>query len=342
MITVTLYSRKNCDTCKQVKEQLKSIQQDIPHRLVEFDIDTDPSLKSSLQDQIPVVHVGPYILRYPFSEQELRASLGAASDRHRHLEELDDKVYKRRIERGRHISGADRFSYWFSQHYMLLLNVFVFVYVGLPFLAPALMEANLTTPAKIIYTVYSPLCHQLSFRSVFLYGEQPFYPRSLAGVNGLQTYEQISGQQDINIMDARHFVGNPIVGYKTALCERDLAIYGAILLFGVIFSISKRRIKAIPWYLWLVIGVLPIAIDGLSQLPGMVSGNLPAWIPLRESTPTLRFLTGGLFGFMTAWFLYPMIEDMMHETYKMLARKIHTVQQLDEQVEIGSNAISAK
>jgi uncharacterized membrane protein len=164
----------------------------------------------------------------------------------------------------------------------------------------------------------------------------------MAGVNGLQTYEDIIGQQDINIMDARRFTGNPVVGYKTALCERDLGIYGAILLFGVIFSISKRRIKAIPWYLWVVIGVLPIAIDGLSQLPGMVTANLPAWIPMRESTPALRFITGGLFGFMTAWFLYPMIEEMMRDTYKMLARKIHTVQQLDQQVEIGSDAISAK
>jgi uncharacterized membrane protein/glutaredoxin len=342
MITVTLYSRKDCDLCTQVKEQLVNIQKDIPHRLVEFDIDSDPSHKSSMQEQIPVVHVGPYILRYPFTEQELRVSLGAASDRHRHLEELDDRGYKKRIARGRKISGADRFSYWFSQHYMLLLNVLVFLYVGLPFLAPALMEANLTAPAKVIYAVYSPLCHQLSFRSVFLFGEQPFYPRAMAGVNGLQTYEDIIGQQDINIMDARRFTGNPVVGYKTALCERDLGIYGAILLFGVIFSISKRRIKAIPWYLWVVIGVLPIAIDGLSQLPGMVTANLPAWIPMRESTPALRFITGGLFGFMTAWFLYPMIEEMMRDTYKMLARKIHTVQQLDQQVEIGSDAISAK
>ena len=178
----------------------------------------------------------------------------------------------------------------------------------------------------MIYTLYSPLCHQLAFRSFFLFGEQPYYPRSLAEVPGT-TYEQIIGlnpavneKTDQFILDARNFLGNETVGYKVAICERDIAMYGSIFLFGLVYALSGKKFKQIPWYIWLVVGVFPIALDGFSQLPGMVAG-LPSFLPNRESTPFLRVLTGGLFGLMTAWFLYPLIEASMRETRSMFAYK---------------------
>ncbi len=33
-------------------------------------------------------------------------------------------------------------------------------------------------------------------------------------------------------------MGNEVVGYKMAFCERDMAIYGGMLLFGVIYSLT--------------------------------------------------------------------------------------------------------
>ena len=51
----------------------------------------------------------------------------------------------------------------------------VAVFVGLPFLAPVLMDAGATTPAKIIYRVYAFTCHQLPERSIFFYGHEHFY-----------------------------------------------------------------------------------------------------------------------------------------------------------------------
>ena len=58
---------------------------------------------------------------------------------------------------------------------MLLANLFWGLYVGLPLLAPVLMDAGWTTPAKIIYIVYRPLCHQLPERSYFLGGPEHVY-----------------------------------------------------------------------------------------------------------------------------------------------------------------------
>ncbi|PJF38116.1 MAG: hypothetical protein CUN55_18645, partial [Phototrophicales bacterium] len=57
------------------------------------------------------------------------------------------------------------------------------IYVSLPFVAPTLMKLGLEGPARVIYTIYSPFCHQFAFRSFFLYGEQPVYPRANTGMD---------------------------------------------------------------------------------------------------------------------------------------------------------------
>ena len=72
-------------------------------------------------------------------------------------------------------------------------------------LAPVLMKAGWTTPANWIYKAYSLVCHQLSYRSFFLFGEQYAYPRELAGLDGLQTLEAASGIQDLDILGAARF-----------------------------------------------------------------------------------------------------------------------------------------
>jgi uncharacterized membrane protein len=120
------------------------------------------------------------------------------------------------------------------------------------------------------------------------------------------------------------------VGYKTALCQRDVAIYGAMLIFGVLFAITGRRFKSLPIWVWILLGVMPIALDGVSQLLGQWAAMpelsflqpIFGWIPVRESTPFLRTLTGFLFGFTTAWFGYPLIEDAMTDTRRLMTMKI--------------------
>ena len=329
MVTVTLYIRGNCPECDQAKAYLDEIQTAYPHQLVVLDVDSDPVLQESFQAIVPLIKIGPYQLHWPFTKQDLQIAVGAANDRAEFYEQSGDANYQKRLERGHKLSDADRFSNWFSHHYMLVFNLLVFLFVGLPFLAPVLMKVGAITPAKIIYTVYRPFCHEFAFRSWFLFGEQAYYPRQLADIPGVLTYEQVSGKSSFDIEAARDFVGNESLGYKVAICQRDVAIYGSILLFGIVFSLFNKKIKAYPWfiYLWVLIGIIPIAIDGFSQLPSLISTPLPAWMPFRESTPFLRTLTGGLFGVMTAWYIYPVIEETMLETRKLMAHKIAVVSQ---------------
>ncbi len=326
MITVTLYHRSSDEDSQQVLAYLEELQHLVPHRLVQIDIESDPLLREAFAHQAALVEVGPYRLRSPITKTDLQVALGAARDRARHLD-ATDPAYKERVERGKKISGADRFTYWFSTYYIALFNLLAFLYVGLPFFAPLMMKADLQAPARVIYTIYSPLCHQLAFRSWFIFGEQPYYPRALAQIPGVLTYEELAGREQADLLDARSFIGNPRLGYKVALCQRDVAIYGAIFLFGIIFWISGRRIKIIPWYFWLVLGLGPIGLDGASQLPSLMGSLAPAWFPIRESTPLLRSITGGMFGWMTAWYVYPLIEESMKETRQMIARKMAIVDQ---------------
>ena len=322
MITVTLYTSRDCKLCDGARADLDALQAEVPHRLVEIFVEDDPDLHRQYFDKVPVVEAGPYRKTYPFNRTELAVTLRAARDRMVSLEGVDDAAYRARVERGQTVSGGDRFSYWFSRNYIWLINLLFLVYVGMPFVAPVLLESKQALPASIIYTAYSPLCHQLGFRSFFLFGEQAYYPREAAGIPGVVTFQQATGIAEDDLLAARQYRGQPGVGYKVALCERDVAIYGAMLAFGVLFAVSGKKIRPLPWVFWVLIGILPIALDGFSQLFSQL--NLPALaqaLPYRESTPFLRVLTGALFGFTTAWFGIPYIEDSMRETRRILTKK---------------------
>jgi uncharacterized membrane protein/thiol-disulfide isomerase/thioredoxin len=328
LLTITLYTRENCSLCDEVRAELEALQEKFPHRLVAVDIDSDPALAAKYGEAIPVVEVGPYSLKAPITPQSLAMTLGAASDRRGQWQRIDPDEYERRVRRGQEITAGDRISFWISKHYLLMINLFILLYVGLPILAPVLMKAGAVAPARVLYAMYSPLCHQFGFRSFFLFGEQPYYPLAEAGLSGVQTFEEASGIQGLSDplsatrFDARAFVGNETMGYKVALCERDVAIYGGMLFFGLLFGLAGRRLPPLHWTLWLVLGLGPIGLDGFSQLFSQFDlAWLEALLPYRESTPFLRTLTGAMFGISTAWFAYPNIEDSMRETRQFFVKK---------------------
>ena len=341
MINLTLYTRRGCHLCEDVKADLASLQETHPHRLAEIDIDSDPALVATYGDAIPVLEVGPYVLRAPISKKDLAMTIGAAADRQRQLEEVGSKQYQKSVRRGNTFSGADKFSFWLSRRYMLLIILFLALYVGLPVLAPVLMKAGATTPANVIYKMYSPLCHQFGFRSFFLFGEQPYYPLSASGIAGAGTdlidFETATGIEHLHNynsetrLDARNYQGGETVGYKMALCERDIAIYGAMLLFAIIFALTGRRIPPLHVALWILIGLGPIGLDGFSQIISQFEisalGNI---LPYRESTPFWRVLTGFFFGFFTAWFGIPYIEASMRETRQIFIKKLAFITPRDQ------------
>ncbi|MBN8580654.1 MAG: DUF2085 domain-containing protein [Anaerolineae bacterium] len=333
MLNVTLFTKKDCPPCEEVKANLAALQTKYPHRLAEIDVEADAALRAKYTNLVPVLEIGPYTISAPISAQKLQMTLGAASDRKSQLEKLDDPIYKYKTEKGKTLSTGDRISYWISKRYLLLLNLFMLLYVGLPFLAPTLMKLGAEAPAQALYRVYKPLCHQFAFRSFFVFGEQPFYPLAEANVAGYKTFEEVTGivgvddPYSMTRFDARNYIGDDTVGYKVALCERDIAIYLAILFFGIVFGLTGRRFKSLHWIAWLLLGIAPIGLDGFSQLFSQFNWEwLSALVPYRESTPFLRVLTGALFGLATAWFAYPNIEESMSETRQYYLKKNAVIQ----------------
>lgn len=294
------------------------MQASVPHQLTIIDVDSDAKFIKLYGFNVPVVIIGPYKLTAPIEKGDLEISLLAVRHSLEQEEKLDNEIREGHVKISVTWTKGDGISLWLSKHYLAIFNIMVFIYVGIPFLAPVLMKVGASAPAEGIYRVYSFVCHQFAFRSWFLFGDQIAYPREAAEMNRLMSYEEATGLDSNDLLGAREFIGTPQLGYKVALCERDVAIYGGILVFGIIFALSKRRLKSIHWLIWILLGILPIALDGFSQL---VSQPPLSLIPYRESTPLLRSLTGFLFGFLTAWFGYPYVEESMSENRKYLEEK---------------------
>jgi uncharacterized membrane protein/glutaredoxin len=318
MIEVTLYSRADCHLCEQVQETLEELNREIPHKLSIIDVDSRSDLQKQYGFNVPVVKVGPYTLRAPIERSDLVITLKATQNREQHILDINAAITSGTMSLPVKWTKSDGFVRWLSRHYLAVFNVFIAAYVLLPFLAPILMKVGATTPAGWIYRAYSVVCHELAFRSWFLFGEQASYPRASAGVEGLIPYGEATGLGENDLWAARDYRGNEVIGFKVGLCERDIAIYGGILLFGIGFAVSGRKIKPVHWILWIILGLVPIGLDGLSQLVSQPPMNL---IPYRESTPLYRSITGFLFGFITAWFGYPYVEETMRENRKILADK---------------------
>lgn len=190
-----------------------------------------------------------------------------------------------------------------------LLFAFVFIfYIGMAALPALLMASGHDSEGKLIYRGFHFLCHQYPWRSWYLKGEQPYYPLISSEGSGIKSIEEASGMTLAEI-HPRTFYGNPQMGYKMAVCQRDAAIYGTMALFSLCFFLSRNRIRRVDWKLWLIAGVLPMGVDGVWQL---VSQLIPE-LPFRESTPFLRTLTGALFGFFTCWYLLPTLERSLRE-----------------------------
>ncbi|MBC7264186.1 MAG: DUF2085 domain-containing protein [Chloroflexi bacterium] len=180
----------------------------------------------------------------------------------------------------------NRVVYVIASHWLAMVNIAIGLLIGLSFIAPLAMELGLSQLGRLLYTAFIPFCHQQPERSFFLFGPQFTY--------SLRELVRLVGP-DV----PRRYVGNTAIGFRLAICERDIGIYGGLLLAGLIFALLRERLRplSVRYYLLLI---LPMVIDGSAQLLG-----------LYESTWWLRLLTGVLFSIATVWLVYPMVEAGM-------------------------------
>jgi uncharacterized membrane protein len=92
-----------------------------------------------------------------------------------------------------------------------------------------------------------------------------------------------------------------IFGHQMAFCERDTAIYIAVLVAGLAYAVWRHRLPRLSFRAYLLL-IAPMAVDGFTQLFG--------W---RESTWALRLITGTLFGAASVWLIYPYFDQAVDE-----------------------------
>ena len=195
----------------------------------------------------------------------------------------------------------DKSIFQLAKHWLALANIIWGLYVGLPLLAPVLMEAGWTGPANAIHLIYRPMCHQKPTRSYFFGGPQLVY-----------TAEELEAAG----VDASHFSrdrGNEQIGWKVAFCERDVAIYGAIFLTGLVYALIRRRLGS--WQMrfrYYLLFLVPMGIDGVLQLFGVY-----------ESTWIMRSITGAIFGVGSVLFAYPYLEEGFSDVRRTVNKKLH-------------------
>lgn len=159
---------------------------------------------------------------------------------------------------------------------------FVLVFTGPIFIAPFIAQSSPSIFAAL-QALYAPACHQLAERSLcyFENGRIADCAQPEANVSGRQAIVEAGG----------------IPGYKFPVCARDLAIYGAMLLAGLLFPFVRRiDDKIAPRLIYFIIALIPIALDGGTQIIG-----------LRESANGLRLLTGFIAGFPVAFYMIPIM-----------------------------------
>jgi len=204
------------------------------------------------------------------------------------------------------------FEGWFQSHYLHLILGSLFIFISLSFLAPILLKAGLSLPAKVIYWIDGFFCHQLPFRSWFLFGDQPYYPLASTGINNMLSFEDYFHPATMEFGIIRFETGNSAAGYKMAICQRDIAMYLSLWMFGLIFALMNRKIKKLPLWIWIVFGVVPLGLDGGVQFLGNL--NVPFLESVaHESTPLLRTITGSLFGLFTGWYIFPALDIFINK-----------------------------
>lgn len=200
------------------------------------------------------------------------------------------------------------------------IGIFFVLYNFIAFLAPVFMLMGFEKAGKFIYTIYSPLCHQLPERSTYIGGES-LWPSTYSLYEA--GYTSVKDDSLVNhINDGRHFYGNKEVGYKIAFCSRDLGIYTALIITMLLVFMTQIKFHKINVFLRILL-LFPMALDGGIQLISSYLFEMGIIDNLfYQSNNPKRIITGMIFGAGVAMLLFPYVKDELNENNEVAQTSI--------------------
>ena len=163
--------------------------------------------------------------------------------------------------------------------------------------------------ATALYNTAKPFCHQWIYRSFCIfdnesgvyidncipndYEENPVviktkYTLAINKWDGVFKYSR----DQLGANRAEIVLKDNTIGYKFGMCSRDTALYIGLVIAGLMYPLLRKKFKELPPLRYLVIGIIPLAADGIGQMIGL-------W----ESNNTSRFITGLIAGLFIGAYL---------------------------------------
>jgi uncharacterized membrane protein/glutaredoxin len=119
-----------------------------------------------------------------------------------------------------------------------------------------------------------------------------------------------------------------VFGYQVAFCYRNTALYGGVLLFGMLYGLARDgRAASLGWlkrpvsWWGLVLLLLPMAIDGFSHMFGLRENTMDGsfgsfYIGSQPFSLNwwVRIITGLLAALGAVWFAYPRMERAVSDS----------------------------
>jgi len=157
MMQVVIYTAAGLqEDTNRMEALLASLAQKYPHKLTIVDLSNNAFLAEAFAGKLPNLEVG----QFNFNCQVRPDALEQALEQTQYFLETEKNT---RIKQPLRIASEpaklnawNRFSLWFSKHYLQVVMGFLILVVGLAFLAPVLMEWGLPDAAQSIYSLYHP------------------------------------------------------------------------------------------------------------------------------------------------------------------------------------------
>ena len=192
--------------------------------------------------------------------------------------------------------------------YAIVLSV-SFVYLASILAAPLLAMQGEETVSGAVYSFHTQMCHQITARSLCFFEESGSLWVGDCVPQGSNWLEfDRAAAKGLAITGRYEVVLNGVHGFQIANCTRDLGIFAAFFVATLVFPFLKKLDdENIPPKWILFAALVPVGLDGLTQLVG-----------LRQSTNTLRMLTGAIAGIVLPFYIIPMLNAVAKNVFEKL------------------------